>query len=164
MTLIVRSATSSDLATIARFNTALARETEQRALDGAVLQAGIAAVLNDPDKGRYFIAEEFGRPVGQLMVTTEWSDWRNSYFWWLQSVYVIERARRRGVFHALYNHVESLLKTEPGVCGIRLRVERANEGAQQTYATVGMSDSKYVVMEVDRSGAARVDENGADAR
>jgi hypothetical protein len=75
MTLIVRPAIASDLATIARFNTALARETEQRMLDAAVLQPGIAAVLDDPGKGRYFIAEESGRPVGQLMVTTEWSDW-----------------------------------------------------------------------------------------
>ena len=161
MTLIVRPAIASDLVTIARFNTALARETEQRTLDAAVLQPGIAALLDDPAKGRYFVAEEFGRPVGQLMITTEWSDWRNSFFWWLQSVYVIERARRRGVFRALYSHVESRMKSEAGVCGIRLCVKRENERAQQTYASVGMSDSRYVVMEVDRSGAV---ENDADAR
>jgi ribosomal protein S18 acetylase RimI-like enzyme len=94
------------------------------------------------------------------MVTTEWSDWRNSFFWWLQSVYVIERARQRGVFRALYSHVESLMKSETGVCGIRLCVERENERAQRTYASVGMSDSRYVVMEVDRSGAVG---NDADA-
>jgi ribosomal protein S18 acetylase RimI-like enzyme len=101
------------------------------------------------------VAELDGRVVGQLMVTYEWSDWRNGAFWWIQSVYVLPEARRCGAFSALYSHVERLAKATPGVCGLRLYVELANERAQATYRRCGMTDAGYRVMEADYSGAVR---------
>jgi GNAT superfamily N-acetyltransferase len=150
MTLIVRQATSSDLATIARFSTALALELEQRTLDPETLKAGLHTLFDDPTRGRFYLAEEHGRAVGQVMVVPEWSDWRNGWFWWLQSVYVIERARRRGVFTAMFNHIELSMLAEAGVCGLRLYASRGNELARLSSLRVGMRESRYVVMEFDR--------------
>jgi GNAT superfamily N-acetyltransferase len=152
MTLIVRPAIAADLPTLLRFNAALAFETEGRTLDSARLRTGVESVLNDAEKGRYFIAEEHGRSVGQVLVTVEWSDWRNAYFWWLQNVYITERARGTGVFTAMYNHLEALAKDE-SACGMRLYVARANTSAQSSYYKVGMTDSGFVVFEIDRSSA-----------
>jgi GNAT superfamily N-acetyltransferase len=112
-------------------------------------------VLDDPAHGRYFVAEAGGRPVGQLMITYEWSDWRNGRFWWIQSVYVLPDARRGGVFRALFRHLEDMARDDPGVCGIRLYVERDNLRAQATYRHCGLADAGYAVMEVDYSGAVQ---------
>jgi ribosomal protein S18 acetylase RimI-like enzyme len=155
MKAVVRSAEAGDLEFIARGNAAMALETEHKALDEQTVRQGVSAALENPAHGRYFVAELEGRVVGQLMVTYEWSDWRNGAFWWIQSVYVLPEARRHGVFSALYQHVERLAKSTPGVCGLRLYVEHANERAQATYRRCGMVDAGYRVMEADYSRAVR---------
>src|SRR5437016_3340882 len=137
MPLTLRRATAADAAVIVDFNQRLAAETEGRPLDPAVLSAGVAAVLADPVRGLYFLAEADGAVVGQLMVTTEWSDWRNGWIWWIQSVYVRGEARRQGVFRALYEHVHAQALANPAVVGLRLYVERENLAAQQTYERLG---------------------------
>jgi ribosomal protein S18 acetylase RimI-like enzyme len=147
MTLKIRDATIDDCEIIAGFNSAMARETEGRPLPAETVRRGVAAVLEDRAKGRYWVAETGGEIVGQLMVTYEWSDWRNGMLWWIQSVYVDGAFRRQGVFTALYRHVESLALAEPGVGGIRLYVEHANQRAQQTYEALGMVKPNYLVME-----------------
>ena len=150
----VRDAVRSDLEFLARGNEAMALETEYRALDARIVRLGVDAALGNAAHGRYFIAEdEAGTPLGQLMVTYEWSDWRNGQFWWIQSVYVVPAARRRGVFRAMYRHVEHLGRATPGFCGLRLYVESNNVAAQRTYARCGMHDARYRVMEIDHSGA-----------
>jgi len=146
---IVRAAALSDLEFIVDSNARIAEETERRVLDRALLVPGVRALLSDPGKGRYFIAEESGRPLGQLMYTTEWSDWRNGDFWWIQSVYVRTEARRRGVFSLLYRHLDSLARATAGVCGIRLYMESHNKAALAAYTRLGMLDSGYQVLEVD---------------
>ena len=115
MTLKIRAASQDDAERIAEFNTAIARETESRELQPAVVREGVLAVLNRPELGRYLIAEQDGEVVGQLMLTYEWSDWRNGSFWWIQSVYVRPDQRRNGVFRALYRQVEELARATPGV-------------------------------------------------
>jgi GNAT superfamily N-acetyltransferase len=156
MTLRIRDATPADQEFIARGNEAMALETEHLQLDPQVVRLGVGAALKDPAHGRYFIAEDAsGTAVGQTMVTYEWSDWRNGQFWWFQSVYVVPAARRQGVFKAMYDHVESLARSTPGVIGLRLYVEGDNERAQRTYARCGMSPRDYRFMEVDYSGALR---------
>ena len=107
-----------------------------------------------PAHGRYFVAEDAPAPVGQLMVTYEWSDWRNGQFWWIQSVYVLPAARRSGVFRALYDHVDALARSTPGVCGLRLYVESTTWRAAHLPAC-GMEDAGYRVFEVDNSGAIK---------
>jgi GNAT superfamily N-acetyltransferase len=151
----IRDARIDDAAFLAAGNVAMAFESEHKQLDTATVARGVQAVLEDPAKGRYFIAERDGRPVGQLMVTCEWSDWRNGNFWWIQSVYVLPEVRRLGVFRRLFRHLEQLGKSDPTVCGIRLYVERENGRAQATYRHCGLEDAGYVVMEVDYSGAVR---------
>jgi ribosomal protein S18 acetylase RimI-like enzyme len=150
----VRDAVLDDLEFIARGNEAMARETENKVLDPLTIRRGVRAVLESPAHGRYFIAtDDTGTPLGQLMVTYEWSDWRNAQFWWFQSVHVLPEVRRRGVFKALYAHVDTLVRASPGVCGLRLYVESDNARAQRTYQRCGMHDASYRVMEVDYSGS-----------
>jgi ribosomal protein S18 acetylase RimI-like enzyme len=151
----IRAARIDDHEFLAAGNVAMALESEHKRLDPATVTRGVKAVLADPAKGRYFVAERGGQPVGQLMVTYEWSDWRNGNFWWIQSVYVLPEARRLGVFRGLFEHLDRLAKAETGVCGIRLYVERENVRAQSTYRRCGLEDAGYVVMEVDYSGAVQ---------
>ena len=143
----IRDAKSADGATITAFNSRLAEETEGRSLPPQVISAGVAALLADHSKGRYWVAEADGKLVGQIMVTYEWSDWRNGMLWWIQSVYVHPDYRRRGIYKALYRHVEACAKSCADVRGLRLYVEDSNRRAQQTYAALGMSDSHYRVLE-----------------
>ena len=120
----IRRATPGDAGFIVESNVAMALETEGMALDPAVVGPGVAAVLADESRGFYVIAGIDGRPAGQLMVTFEWSDWRNGLFWWVQSVYVRPEFRRRGVYAALHRHVEAAAQRAGGVCGIRLLSSR----------------------------------------
>jgi ribosomal protein S18 acetylase RimI-like enzyme len=156
MNLRIRDATAADQEFLARGNEAMALETEHKVLDPQLIRRGVGGALAYPAHGRYFVAEDAaGRPVGQLMVTYEWSDWRNGQFWWIQSVYVLPAARRSGVFRALYDHVDALARSSPGVCGLRLYVELDNAAAQRTYQRCGMVDAGYRVFEVDHSGAIK---------
>jgi len=145
----VRAAAFADAAVIADFNRAMARETEGKELDPDRLAAGVAAVFREPARGAYRVAERHGEVVGCLLLTPEWSDWRNGTFWWIQSVYVRADARRGGVFRALYGSVEREARAAEGVCGIRLYVERENEAAQRVYDAVGMARTSYRFFEVD---------------
>jgi ribosomal protein S18 acetylase RimI-like enzyme len=147
MPLTLRRGTAADAAVLVEFNQRLALETEGKALESAVVEAGVAAALADPARGLYFVAERDGVVVGALMVTTEWSDWRNGWIWWIQSVYVRPEARRTGVFRALYEHVYAQAQANPEVVGLRLYVEEENTGAQQTYQSLGMQHSGYLVLE-----------------
>jgi ribosomal protein S18 acetylase RimI-like enzyme len=147
MPLQIRRGTPDDAPQVIEFNRRLALETEGKTLDADVLARGVAAGLADPDKARYFLAEDEGAVLGQMMITSEWSDWRNGWIWWIQSVYVGDNARRRGVFRALYEHVYLAACREPFVIGLRLYVERDNVAAQQTYARLGMERTSYLVFE-----------------
>ncbi len=142
-TLGVREATPVDIDVLVQFNAAMAIETEAKTLDPQVLRAGVAAVLTEPRRGFYLIAEQAGAIAGCLMITYEWSDWRNGDWWWLQSVYVRPEHRRSGVFRALYAHVERLASARADVVGVRLYVERDNRHAQQTYEALGMREEAY---------------------
>jgi ribosomal protein S18 acetylase RimI-like enzyme len=143
----VRAATTADIAVLVEFNAAMARETENKTLDPAILQPGVAAVLAQPQRGFYLIAEQGAQVAGCLMVTFEWSDWRNGDWWWLQSVYVRPGFRRAGVFRALYHEIERRAVATPGVVGVRLYVEQENERAQQTYVTLGLTPAHYRMYE-----------------
>ena len=143
----IRDATPADLEFIAAANTALAAESESQALDPALLRPGIRAVLDDPALGRYYLAEMDGRVVGQLMTTTEWSDWRNGVFLWIQSVYVLPAHRGAGVFRALYQHLAGLAREDGRICGIRLYVDRDNGRALEVYSRLGMHLSNYQILE-----------------
>ena len=146
----IRPATPADAPAIADYNAAMALETEHKRLDPATLRAGVEGAIARPAAARYYLADLGGRVVGQLMVTFEWSDWRNGDFWWIQSVYVHPEHRSRGVFAALYRHVGRLAR-EAGACGLRLYVERENAAAQSAYRRLGMRDAGYLVFEVDWS-------------
>src|SRR5262245_39159096 len=143
----VRPATISNADVIVEFNRLMALETEGKTLDLALLTRGVKAALADAGKCRYFLAEEPGIIVGQIGVTTEWSDWRNGWFWWIQSVYVRQEHRRRGVFRALFEHVRRAAKEDREVIGLRLYVDRENHHAQQTYRRLGWSDTAYCLLE-----------------
>jgi GNAT superfamily N-acetyltransferase len=146
MTLSIRRAAAADADVIVRFNAALAWESEHKRLDEAVLRRGVRAVLADPAKGFYTLAERGGEVVGQAMVTFEWSDWRDGWYWWVQSVYVREDARRGGVFRALFEHLKAAAAADPAVIGLRLYVERDNQRARQTYRALGMAEEPYLLM------------------
>lgn len=143
----IRDATGADLAFLADSNAAMALETERKTLDRAVLELGIVAIFERPQRGFYLIAERAGLPVGCLLITYEWSDWRNGDWWWLQSVYVMPAARRSGVFRALHADVERRSHAAVSVVGIRLYVEQGNRAAQATYAMLGLHETRYRLLE-----------------
>lgn len=143
----------TDAGVIADFNTRMAWETERRRLKLETVRAGVRNLLKDPSKGRYFVAEIAQNAerciVGQLLITYEWSDWRNGNFWWIQSVYVPQEFRGQGVFRALFRHVNALARARKDVCGLRLYVESENATAQRTYERLGMKATHYKMFETD---------------
>ncbi len=143
----VRVAGIGDIEIIARLNTAMAWETEQKRLDPATIRRGIRAVMDDSDYGFYVVAEQNGEVVGCLLITYEWSDWRSALFWWIQSLYVQPPFRRRGVFTRLHGFVRAQALQHPEVCGLRLYVEESNEVAQRAYRQIGMQPTTYRMYE-----------------
>jgi GNAT superfamily N-acetyltransferase len=149
MEIKIREGVLSDARLIAAFNLLLAEESEGLRLDAALVHAGVAALLMDPAKGIYYVAEAEGAVVGQLMITHEWSDWRNGNIWWVQSVYVKPEFRRAGVFRALFNHLRSLAQTRQDVRSLRLYVHVENTRAHESYLRLGMTRTQYEVFELD---------------
>ncbi len=144
--LLIRPACLDDVPNLLAWNAAMAWETEHKRLDPAILERGIGAVFERPQRGLYLVAERDGVAVGSLLVTYEWSDWRCGDFWWIQSVYVSPEARRSGVFRALYADVERRAAAA-GAVGLRLYVETENRRAQDTYADLGMQRCHYWMYE-----------------
>src|ERR1043166_4232282 len=138
-----RGAQPSDRDVIVDFQVAMARETEEVTLDREVCTRGVAAVLDQVSLGRYYVAESGGRVVASLLLTYEWSDWRNGMVWWIQSVYVIPEMRGQRVYAGLYEHVKGLAAGEESVRGIRLYVDRRNTRAQHVYTRLGMNGEHY---------------------
>lgn len=148
MAITIRQATTDDIPTVVEFNCRLARESEHLELDRPTVTAGVTAVVNNSERtGPYYLACDGGEIVGQLQITFEWSDWRNGWFWWVQSVYVRADARGRGVFRSLYNHVRQTARAAGNVVGIRLYVERNNGSAKATYQRLGMKEIPFHLMQ-----------------
>jgi GNAT superfamily N-acetyltransferase len=142
-----RGAEPNDLTVIVEFQEAMARETEHIDLDHQICSRGVQAVFDDPPRGRYFVAESNGKVVASLLITYEWSDWRNGVVWWIQSVYVRREMRKQGVYAGLYQHVQRMAAADPSVKGIRLYVDRRNADAQEVYRRMGMNGEHYLVFE-----------------
>jgi GNAT superfamily N-acetyltransferase len=143
----IRIATASDVPALVEFNQAMALETEHKVLDADVLTAGVSAVFADAAKGFYVVAEEAGVVAAGLMVTTEWSDWRNGWFWWIQSVYVRPEHRGKGLYGQMYEFVKAKGDAAGNTCGYRLYVEKENERAQRVYEKLGMDRTYYLMYE-----------------
>ncbi len=137
----------ADTTIISDWNRAMAWETEKKQLAPETISRGVERLINKPEYGFYLIAEIGDDIAGTLMVTTEWSDWRDGLFWWIQSVYVAPHHRRKGVYRAMYNEVKSLAANHPDVCGYRLYVEKDNTVAQATYKQLGMHETDYLLFE-----------------
>lgn len=145
----VRLASLVHLDTIIDFNAAMAKETEDKELETDLLRAGVEAVLTRNDLGFYIVAEHNGRPVGQLLITHEWSDWRNAFFWWIQSVYVSPEYRRMGVYKSLHVYTAVEARRRSDVCGLRLYVDKGNRIAQGVYASMHMHQTNYDMYEIE---------------
>ena len=145
--ILIRRGTLDDVGDIAAFNQSMARETEGIELIPEVILAGTKQLTENENLGFYLVAESAGKIIGSLMVTTEWSDWRNGQFWWIQSVYVVPAWRRRGLYRRLYEKVKALAGANENVCGYRLYVEKENTTAQTTYDRVGMHETHYKIYE-----------------
>ena len=143
----VRPAVPEDARAIAGFQILMARETEGMELDPETVDKGVAAVFADRSKGEYFVAASGEQTVGCLLVTPEWSDWRNGTVLWIQSVYVIAEMRGRGVYRLLYEHVQDRVAASPALRGIRLYVDKRNTAAQGVYTRLGMTREHYELFE-----------------
>jgi len=148
MNIEIRKAGIKDAETLARFNVLMAKETENKDLDYETVFQGVKAIMKDAHKGFYLVAENKHEIVGQLMVTPEWSDWRNKNFLWIQSVYVPEAHRKQGIFSALYHHLKESAYLKKNVAGLRLYVEAHNQVAKTTYEDLGMTDPGYQMYEI----------------
>jgi GNAT superfamily N-acetyltransferase len=129
------------------FQQRLAHESEGVVLDASTLRKGMQALFADPGKGFYNIVSDDGEIVACHMITYEWSDWRNGMVWWLQSVYVKESHRKKGIFKMMYDNVISLIGKNPNLIGLRLYVDKSNERAMKVYGAMGMDGSHYTVYE-----------------
>jgi GNAT superfamily N-acetyltransferase len=129
------------------FQQRLALESEGVQLSGETLRAGMNAMFTDPSKGSYYIAMEDEVIVGCHSVTFEWSDWRNGMVWWLQSVYVKESHRKKGIFKMMYDNIITIIKGQPELIGLRLYVDKSNTRAMKVYESMGMDGSHYTVYE-----------------
>ncbi len=145
--MIIRKALAQDAAELADFNIRMARETEGMELIPEVIRSGVETMIANPDWGFYLVVELDNGIQASLMITTEWSDWRNGMFWWIQSVYVRPEYRRQGLYRELYARVKEYAEQEPQVCGFRLYVERDNEAAQKSYTALGMHETPYRLFE-----------------
>ena len=147
---IIRKAGLRDAESIASFNMQMADETENKELNKDAVLQGVKAVIKDPRKGFYLIAEQVAEQtiiIGQLLITFEWSDWRNKYFWWIQSVYVDKEFRNKKVLSRLYRRIIDVTEESKEVCGIRLYVEKHNKQAKEAYESLGMVKTQYEVYE-----------------
>lgn len=144
---LIRPARLADAEVVAEFNCHLARESEGRELDPAIIAAGVRAVLEGRGEAEYLLAETEGKVIGQLMLTREWSDWRNGWFYWIQSVYVIAMHRRQGVFTDLYQAAVKQVEARSDSVGLRLYLEAHNQSARDTYFKLGMQATGYEVLE-----------------
>ena len=142
----ITTGTVEDINAIAQFQVDMAAESEGTTLDIARVTPGVAAVMDDPYKGTYIIARADGQPIGSLMLTREWSDWTNRWYWWIQSVYVMPEYRKKGVYKAMYATLKDMAR-ENGVSQIRLYADRTNLSAQQVYQRLGMTESHYLMFE-----------------
>ncbi|MCX6334100.1 MAG: GNAT family N-acetyltransferase [Bacteroidia bacterium] len=140
--IIIRKAMASDAQSIIDFQLKMAWETEEMKLVPEIVANGVNAVFEDPSRGQYYVAESSGQVISSLLITNEWSDWRNCNIWWFQSVYVIPEFRRKGVFRKMYGYIRQLAE-EQDVAGLRLYVETKNVRAQKTYEALGMSSEHY---------------------
>ncbi len=145
--MVIRRADMGDAWTIAAFNVAMAQETEQRTLPGQTVLDGVRNLIAHPEYGFYLVAESDTRPAACLLITYEWSDWRNGLFWWIQSVYVQPGFRRQGIYRRMYQELKTMAAAEPGVCGFRLYVEKDNLPARKTYSDLGMEETPYRMYE-----------------
>jgi|SRR5688572_23744420 len=146
----IRLASELDIDALVEFNLAMALETEGKELNAATLKPGVQAVFADKNKGFYVVAEQSSLIVGGLLVTSEWSDWRNKWFWWIQSVYITPDYRGQSLYRRLYDYVKGLASERGDVSGFRLYVEHDNEHAQRVYEKVGMTRSHYVLYEEEK--------------
>ena len=145
--MLIRIAKFEDAASLVEFNQAMALETEGKQLAADVLRNGVEAVFRDEKKGFYVVAEGGGAIVGGLMITFEWSDWRGSWFWWIQSVYILPEFRGKSIYRRLYDFVKAKAEERGDVCGFRLYVEKENTNAQRVYEKLGMEKSHYLMFE-----------------
>lgn len=143
----IRIATENDVPALVEFNQAMALETESKTLDGDVLAAGVSSVLADKEKGSYVVVDDKGYVVAGLLITREWSDWRNAWFWWIQSVYVRPTHRGTGLYSRMYEFVKKLAASEGNICGFRLYVEKENQNARKVYEKLGMHETYYLMYE-----------------
>jgi len=148
----IRTATIDDAETITAFNVALAAESEGKPLEPAIVSRGVRRALEDPTHCKYFVAEVDGRVAGQTMITREWSDWRDGWFWWIQSVFVHPDFRQRGVFGSLHAHIREEARRDPDVSGLRLYVHDHNHRAIKTYEKLAMNVTSYHVCEEEFGG------------
>jgi predicted GNAT family acetyltransferase len=145
--IIIRNAIVSDASVIVDFQLAMALETEQLTLDKELVTKGVEAVFKDKEKGRYFVAEEENKVIASLMLTPEWSDWRNKTIWWIQSVYVVPEFRGKKVFSKLYQHVKETIIKDEKAAGLRLYVDLTNQNAREVYKAIGMNGEHYQLFE-----------------
>ncbi|MBL0038725.1 MAG: GNAT family N-acetyltransferase [Nitrosomonadales bacterium] len=145
--ILIRLAEMHDALAITEFNRAMALETEQKELIPEVISRGVDKLLNNPDLGFYVVAERDNEVIGSLMVTPEWSDWRNGLFWWIQSVYIKPNERRKGIYTKLYNFIRESANNNPSICGFRLYVEKTNIFAKNTYEALNMIETDYRIYE-----------------
>jgi predicted GNAT family acetyltransferase len=143
----IRCSNEYDAEAIVGFQLKMAKETEGVSLDEIAVNNGVNAVFNDPHKGTYYVATDDDKIIASLLLTPEWSDWRNSWVMWIQSVYVVPESRGKGVFKSMYKYITNMAKESSKIAGVRLYVDLSNSSARNVYAKLGMVGDHYQLFE-----------------
>ena len=145
--LSIRKAKPEDADVIIDFQQKMARETEEMTLSQLKLsQKELMQFFQIQDWDSTGLPRITDQVVASLLITYEWSDWRNANVWWFQSVYVLPSHRRKGIFRSMYLHIRAEAE-KSGVAGLRLYVETNNSRAQKTYEALGMQREHYAMYE-----------------
>jgi len=147
---LVRRALDGDIPSIVRFNLSMALETESLVLEPDIIQKGVETVFRENSHGFYIVCEVEEQVQACLMITYEWSDWRNGLFWWIQSVYVEKDFRKKGLYKLMYSFIKSLTDKNDGIAGVRLYVDDDNRKAQNVYKKLGMLKTNYQLFEYSK--------------
>lgn len=145
--MIIRNAIHTDIVQIANFQVEMALETENFMLNPIEVRKGVEKFFDEPQLGRYLVAEMDEGLIACLLVQNEWSDWRNRMVWWIHSVYVHPDFRNQGVYRQMYQHLKNEVDANASIGGLRLFVDKRNVNAQEVYRKLGMTDEHYLLFE-----------------
>ena len=113
------------------------------------LKEGLAALLDDSNKGHEVVAISEGEIIGRIHIATEWSVYRNANFWMFENVYISPNWRRKGIYTLMHKWIYSRAKVDLNCCGLRFWALEDNRAARDAYHKMQMEGKIVELFEND---------------